>query len=198
MKIANAFVLTLCLSLLTGCGSLKDITLTGALWSDEFLLNNHVPTNGEATTAFIKADQKDVLITYDERQDRKDKVKRRAFFVLENQHLLATGGKPHFVPLKNAVGREPVPILWEANTVETNTYSSALIISTNQWDFQLVLTNQNLGHFHMPVYADEHSRGTQILLTPFAVAGDTGLYTVIGFGLIMLAVHNGDTNSWQP
>jgi hypothetical protein len=169
----------LLLPLLAGCESAKEHTFTGQLWSNEFLINHHEPANDPAAKAFLKSDHKDVLITYDEQQERNDTIKRWAFFVLENQWLLEARRKPHFVSLKTAAGLEPVPIFWETNRFETNTISSAVVFSTNHQTLQIVLTNQNQGKFTMPVYADGHGRETQLLLTPLAVTGDAAVASAV-------------------
>ena len=179
MKRVKWCLFALFLPLLAGCGSLQECTFTGRLWSEDFLTNQHGPANDPGAKAFLKADQKDVLITYNEQKESSDNIKRRAFYVLENQRLLEARKKPHFVALKTAAGLDSVPIFWETNLFETNTISSAVIFSTNQQSLQLILTNQNQGKFTMPFYEDGHGRQTQILLTPLAVTGDAGMVAAV-------------------
>ena len=186
MKKTKWYLFALLLPLLPGCGSLQKCTFTGRLWSDEFLTNLHQPANDPGAKAFIKSDRKDVLITYDEQKESSDNIKRRAFYVLENQRLLEARKKPRFVVLKNATGLESVPIFWETNRFETNSISSAVIFSTNQQSLQLILTNQNQGTFTMPFYEDGHSRQAQVLLTPLAVTGDAGMVAAIAGGVALL------------
>lgn len=138
-----------------------------------------MPANSPGARAYLKADQKDVLVTYDEQQELNDKIKQRAFYVLENRRLLELRKKPHFVSTKSAADLTEIPILWRTNSFETNTFSTGLIFSTNQFNFQLFLTNQYRGEFVLPAYADTHSRETQILLTPLAVTGDASVVAAV-------------------
>src|SRR4029078_4007695 len=101
------------------------------LWSDSFLSNQYTPADNPGAKAFLKQDQKDVLVTYDEQQEQNDNVMQRAFYVLENQRLLEARKKPHFVSAKSAVGLTEVPILWQTNNFETNTPATALLFSNH-------------------------------------------------------------------
>jgi hypothetical protein len=186
MKKIKWYLFALLLPLLPGCGSLQEHTFTGRLWSDNFLTNYHQPANDPGAKAFLKANHEDVLITYDEQKESSDNIKRRAFYVLENQRRLESRKKPHFVSLKTAAGLEPVPIFWETNRFESNTVASAVIFSTNYHSLELILTNQNQGQFTMPVYEDGHGRQTQVLLTPLAVTADAGVVAAIAGGVLLL------------
>src|SRR4051794_40203060 len=135
MKTIYRYVGIMLAPLLAGCEVVKEHSFTGRLWSDTFLNNYHTPADNPGAKAFLKADQKDVLVTYDEQQERNDDVKSRAFYVLENKRLLEARKKPHFVSAKSAVGLMEVPILWQTNNFETNTPATALIFSTNQFNF---------------------------------------------------------------
>lgn len=186
MKKIKWYLFALLLPFLQGCGSLQEYSFTGRLWSDEFLASHHEPANDPGAKAFLKANHQDVLITYDEQKESSDNIKRRAFYVLENQRLLEARKKPHFVSLKTAAGLEPVPIFWETNRFETNAIASAVIFSTNYHSLELILTNQNQGKFTMPLYEDGHGRQTQVLLTPLAVTADAGVVAAIAGGVALL------------
>lgn len=155
--------LALALLLLNGC-------VTRKLWEEHAFRQPATPAN--LTLAFDPRRQ-DVLVCYDEFSDRSFKTRPRAFYLSRNRARLEAGRKPIFVTPGHAANLaavpwqtiEPPPLADPANELQ------AVLTGTGD-GFTLYSGTNEVGEYHLPVYADGVQRTGQILLTPFAVTAD--------------------------
>src|SRR2546430_17719441 len=94
--------------LATGCDTMRDSTLTGRLW-DPGEVNRCLPAPKPNLKLYRIADNKDVLVTYDELRERNNSVHRRAFFFTANVHRLEDRKRPKFVSPDKVVELKFVP-----------------------------------------------------------------------------------------
>jgi hypothetical protein len=165
-----------CLALVTtGCESVRDASLTGRLWTGSPL---NVPAPEPNAKFFRRTDNRDVLVTYDELCERKDKIRRRAFFFQANLERLEQHKKPRFVN-PNLASEMNLVLL----TVVTNAIPAPEPILTrlspDLRSFTLVRDGKEYGPFDLPVYVDASGWTERVLLTPLAVTGDVVIAAAI-------------------
>jgi hypothetical protein len=172
--------------LLAGCECVQDNTLTGRLWNDDFVLNHHEPAPHPNLKAFTKADGKDVLVEYDETQEKNYSIKRRAFFLLANKEKLEAGKEPHFVKLRLAENLQPVPVYQGTNSMLTNTGTMRIMLSPDNKRVALFFGDAEAVNLNLPVYRGWGTKFNRVMLTPVALTGDT---VVVGGLLALLAAY---------
>ena len=163
--------LLLLLPLLTGgCA-------TSALWNKTQLDAWNEPAERANLRLFDAGPRKDFLVVYDEYSERHDATRTRAFFLHQNEQLVAQGRKPDFVSAQLSREWPPVPVLPTPPLHGTN-FSSALyaVVSTNQQSFAIFSGAAGTNH-DLPVYNDGWGRTDRIALTPVTVVADL---TIIG------------------
>jgi hypothetical protein len=101
----------------------------------------------------------DWLIEYDEGNDQNERIRRRAYYLKENQRAIDAHKQPRFVE-KPATGSFAV---------------GQALISTNGHQFTLYGGGVDIGTYDFPVYPAPSGRVKQVLLTPGAVVADTAI-----------------------
>ncbi|SRR5581483_3010367 len=184
----TSFIIASLLLTGAGCSDLADHSLTGNLWSPESA--NHcgpLLTNVDLHV-FEKSDHSDFLVQYNEEREKNGAVRRRSYFLLENDPSVERFGKPRFVDPKAAQNLQPIPVRLDTSATNLCPGLSATV-STNGTSFFLFRDGKYLGEYRLPAYVETASRTRQILLTPLAVTGDVVIAaTVVGViaGLIYL------------
>ena len=164
-----------CLALLTiGCESVRDASLTGRLWAGSPL---NAPAPEPNVKFFRRPDNRDVLVTYDELRERKDKIRRRAFFFQANLERLEQHKKPRFVNPNLASGTNLIPLTVVTNAIPAPEPILARFSPASR-SFTLVRDGKEYGPFDLPVYGDAGWTG-RVLLTPLAVTGDVVIAAAI-------------------
>ena len=101
----------------------------------------------------------DWLIEYDEANDQNERIRRRAYYLKENQRAIDAHKPPRFV-----------------YTPETGSFAvGQALISTNGQQFTLYDGGADIGTYEFPVYPAPSGRVKQVLLTPGAVVADTAI-----------------------
>ena len=112
--------------------------------------------------------QNDWLIEYDEANEKNQHIRRRAYYLNENQTAINAHKPPRFV-----------------SRPETASFAVAnALISTNGDQFTLYDGAATIGTYEFPVYPAPSGRVKQVLLTPGAVVADAA---IVGAGIAVVA-----------
>jgi hypothetical protein len=125
----------------------------------------------------------DWLIEYDEASENNERIRRRAYYLNQNQAAIAAHKKPRFV-------RSPKPASFPV---------AQALISTNGQQFTVYAGAVDIGTHEFPVYPAPSGRVKQILLTPLAVVVDA---TIVGACVAAIAGYawlqaGAPTGSWD-
>lgn len=148
-------------------------------------MDNHNKPSEKAQLRLFQVESKhDFLVVYDEYSERRDAIKPRAYFLLQNQKRIENLKKPSFVGTNLISHAAPVPLF--APPPPTNAVSFplyAVAASSNSFTIYSGTTEVVTGN--LPVYDDGSGRLTRLLLTPATVTADA---TIVGgcLGLIFL------------
>jgi hypothetical protein len=174
--------------LLSGCGT-EPICLTHSLWTGQLRNSFYEPESNPHIELWRNADSSDVLVVYTEGRERDDKVRRRAYYVLANQHPVQQRIKPGFVSLKSTNTLSLVPtatITGKPANYSTLAPITADIVPDGR-SFFLYRNGQPLGRYYLPVYHDRLRTAEVVVLTPLAATGDTIIYgSMVGVFLGLL------------
>jgi len=128
-----------------------------------------------------------VLVQYDALSEKHSTVKRRAYYLQPNAARIAAGKQPELVSLVVADGMVPIPVLptqSDITNLPPKLPAYAVVIKEGR-GFTLYRLMESEANFDLPVYAETSGTPTRLVLTPFAVAGDTVMVgvvaTVVGF-----------------
>jgi len=175
----------------TGCKTGSDWSLTHRLWNNGAFEHFNQPASDPRLQLFANERHSDVLVLYDETQEKSGQIVRRAFFVNPNMDRIREGRKPHFVGTNAAHRLTPIPVINSGSGDAIPTEGLCLVISTNQSEFSLYSNAQEIGTLALPTYTT--AGGIQkTLLTPLAVTGDTLLVaSVVGVFAAYAAAQRG-------
>jgi hypothetical protein len=161
--------------LATGCETVERYSLTHKLWTNADLSKYSEPAPSPNLALFGEAGQSDVLVLYDASSERHTCVERRAYFLQPNSLRISEGRKPQFVDPAVANGMKSVPVLNGA-PVTTNSaarFAGYAVQTSGGREFKLYLSGQPERAHELPVYIETFGTPARLVLTPFAVAGDT-------------------------
>lgn len=160
--------------LLDGCA-------TSALWSERAYCE---PSAVPELRLSFNSEKEDVLVQYQEIDDRSFKPRERAYFLYQNQKKLATGRKPAFTKPEKAGGLIPLLIVTpEEHTAQVRELELYAVAETNSPTFAVYSKDRELGVHDLPVYGERMQLAGQVALTPLAVAAD-----VIVVGTVVLII----------
>ncbi|MDB6122702.1 MAG: hypothetical protein JWQ71_1695 [Pedosphaera sp.] len=159
------------LPFIAGCECARDYSLTGKLWENPQLINHRGPARDPHLKVFAGLDGKDVLVQYDEEQEKNTAIKRRAFFLLANRERVWAGKQPRFVSPQTADKLQAIPLYQGTNVIRTNAALQVAFLPEAR-QLRVITSEGELGTFGLPVYVDWHSTRNRVLLTPLAVTGD--------------------------
>jgi hypothetical protein len=169
------------LLLLTGCETVEKHSLTYRLWDNGDLSKWSEPAPNPNLAIFEATNGTDLLVQYDALSENHSTVKRRAYYLLQNEARIAAGKKPKLVSLAVADGMKPIAVL--PTQVAVTNLSPGLaayaVVTKEGRGFTLYRPPQPAATFDLPVYAETSGTPTRIVLTPFAVAGDTVMVGVV-------------------
>jgi hypothetical protein len=174
-------LLALAIILLAGCSSIKQISFTYKVWTDNQLTMVCQPANDPHLTMSESPQRKDFLVEYDALSERNGALERRAYFLDANQERVAGGKKPRFVKPERSGTLRPVAIqntgTWSTNSIPG---PMPLVLYVNGSTlFQLVRDDQGLETFELPTYVEKNGTITRLALTPLAVGGDAAIAAFI-------------------
>ena len=160
---------------LTGCETVEKYSLTYRLWDNGEWRNFNQPAPSPNLALFNTTNQPDVLVEYDALSEKRSTVERQAYYLEQNEPRVTAGKKPKLVGLSAADGMKPIPVLPTQSAVgdlppESETYA---VTSREGRGFTLHKPADPEATFDLPVYPETAGTPIRVVLTPFAVAGDT-------------------------
>jgi len=170
-----------------GCETIEKYSLTYRLWDNSDLRKWSEPAPNPNLALFAATNGADVLVQYDALSEKHSAVKRQAYYLQQNEARIAAGKKPKLVSLVVADGMRSIPVLSTQGTV-TNVppgLTAYSVVTQEGRSFTLYRPMESEATFEFPVYAETSGTPTRLVLTPFAVAGDTvmvaAVAAVVGF-----------------
>jgi hypothetical protein len=175
--------------LLLGCGchTVERYSLTYRVWDIGEWRKYSEPAPNPNLALFEATNRADVLVQYDALSEKHSTVKRRAYYLQQNEARVAAGKKPKWVRPSVADGMKPIAVLPTQGAItnlppELPAYA---VVTKEGRGFILYRPMESEATFDLPVYAETTGTPTRIVLTPFAVAGDTVMVgaaaAVVGF-----------------
>lgn len=166
---------------LCGCETAQEYSLTHKLW-DKGMDPSSRPALEPKLELF--SSQSDLLVTYDAFDERADRTLRRAYFAGPNESRIIKRQKPFFVDVTLATNMTAVPIISGTAAVTNAGLLARSPVNTDYGPgFELYRDGRSEGVHPLPAYNDRMGTASRIVLTPFAVAGDT-----VMVGLVVGAV----------
>ena len=165
-KIAGLILPLLLLLLLeNGC--------TYALWTNGGLVACKEAARNPNFRLFESNQRQDFLVVYDEHSERTGSVRRRAYWLNQNQSRVENEKSPVFARL-DEVGRQnlvPVPVFY--STPDTGSAADTYAVcDTNEQSFTLFSGHYKIGSFNFPIYNDHWGNVEKVALTPVTVTAD--------------------------
>ena len=149
--------------------------MTQKLWTESGLDDWNEPAPAPNLHLFNDQRRHDLLVVYDEHSERQSATRARAYFLYQNQDLLAQHKRPHFVKPNLAKGMPAVPLF---SFPSAGLYAGTCAVTeTNSQNFTVLLNGHNLGTYELPVYNDGVGQAERVALTPVATTVDL---TIIG------------------
>ena len=177
------------LVIFTGCETVENYSLTYRLWDNSDLRKFSEPAPEPNLALFESTNRADVLVQYDALSEKHSTVTRSSYFLRPNQARVAAGKKPRWLDPAVTNGMQSIPVL-SAPAAVTNQSAERTIYAVTIREgrgFSLNGPDGAQQTFALPVYAETSGTITRVVLTPFAVAGDTvmvgGVVAVVGFFL---------------
>jgi hypothetical protein len=175
------------LLLATGCQTVEDYSLTYRVWDNDSWCKFSDPATNPNLGLFETTNHADALVLYDAFSEKHSRVERHAYYLHLSQARVAAGPKLELVNPSAADGMKPIPVL-TTQGVLTNQRSGLpeyAVVTKNGRGFTLYRPMEPESAFDLPVYPETSGTATRIVLTPFAVAGDTvmvgAVAVVVGF-----------------
>jgi hypothetical protein len=175
------------LLLVTGCETVEKYSLTYRLWDNGDMRKWSEPAPDPSLALFDATNGTDVLVQYAAVSERHSSVQRRAYYLQQNEALIGAGKKPELVGLEVADGMKPIAVLPTLSAVsnlspEPPAYA---VVTEGGRGFTLFRPPEPETTYDFPVYPETSGTPTRLVLTPFAVAGDTVMVgmvaAVVGF-----------------
>lgn len=157
---------------------------TGALWQHKAF---HVPAPEPNLRLSVAADHHDILVEYDELNERSDRVRRHAYLLEANADRVERGRKPRFVDPKRYRDVLPIPVYSEASAAAPDSRSAVELYATGKHDgFILHWRAREPSRHSLPVFFDGVTRTGQVLLTPPALIVDASIVSGVIIYYIVL------------
>jgi hypothetical protein len=152
------------LILLPGCA-------THYLWKDSQFSEPHAPAVQNHLQLYQVPQNEELLAVYDETA-RSGMSQRRAYFVFQNDALIAASRKPSFLPPSGLPVGTPVPT-FESSERNTATNLPVFAVKSGSYGFEFYQRGFEARHYDLPRYKDRWNTSKQVLITPLAVALDS-------------------------
>jgi hypothetical protein len=175
------------LLLATGCETVEKYSLTYRVWDNDDWCKFDEPMPNPNLGLFEATNHAYVLVEYDAFSEKHSAVKRCAYYLDPNQANLHAGTKPELVMPSAADGMKPIPVLptQGALTNPPPGLPAYAVVTKEGRGFTLYRPMEFEATFDLPVYVETSGTPIRIVLTPFAVAGDTvmvgAVAAVVGF-----------------
>jgi hypothetical protein len=166
---------------LTGCETVENYSLTYRLWENSDMEKWSGPAPEPHLALFDATNRADILVRYDAFSEKQSVIRQRAYYLQANQARIARHKKPTFVQPSAIAGMNSIPVLNSAAGItnlppDDPTYA---VTANGDRGFTLYQSNQSLGTFDLPAYAESSGVPARVVLTPFAVVGDTVMVGVV-------------------
>jgi len=169
MKTTTKFQMALVLLvLLNGCA-------TKALWDSTKNFNQPAPQPD--LHLFFAKQQKDFLVVYDECFGRKGSIRKRAYYLFQNEER--KNRRVNFVGTNLMEGLAAVPV-FAKTPVLIQPLEFYAVAETNTFSFQLVSSNGFIGSYRLPVYNDGKGKYERAMWAPLTIAADVTMVGAIG------------------
>ncbi|HEY2082310.1 MAG TPA: hypothetical protein VGI88_05955 [Verrucomicrobiae bacterium] len=177
----------LLIALTNGC-------VTKGLWENGNLEAWNQPAANPNLRLFEAKPSGDLLVVYDEYAERHDVTRTRAFWLNENEKLLAERHMPHFSGTNSTAGFASVPVFLTGTNQSSFPPPPYAIVDMTGRSFTLYLNDGATVSYDLPYYNDGQGKVEKFVLTPLAIAGDA---TVVG-ALIGYAYIAGESSGYNP
>lgn len=152
------------LILLPGCA-------THYLWNDSQFSEPHAPAVENHLQLYEIPQNYELLAVYDEFAPR-GVSHRRAYFVFQNDDLIAASKKPAFL-LPSAIPIGTLVPTFEPSGLNTATNLPLFAVKSGSYGFEFYQRGFEARHYDLPRYRDRWNTSKQLLITPLAVALDS-------------------------
>ena len=175
------------LLLATGCQTVEKYSLTYRVWDNDSWCKFSDPATNPNLALFEATNNADVLVQYDAFSEKHSRVERHAYYLHPSQARVDAEPKLELVKPSAADGMKPIPVLptQGALTNQPSGLPAYAVVTKNGRAFTLYRPMEPESAFDLPVYAETSGTATRIVLTPFAVVGDTvmvgAVAAVVGF-----------------
>ena len=175
--------------LFTGCETVEEYSLTYRLWDNGDLSKYNEPAPNPHLALLEPTNRADVLVQYDALGEKHTEITRRSYYLWPNQARIAAGKKPRWVKPTAKGGTKAIPVIsYEAASTNPPPEQMTYAVTTQEGrGFSLYRPTEPKETFDLPVYAETHGTAIRMVLTPFAVVGDTvmacGVIAVVGLYL---------------
>lgn len=165
--------------ILTGCETCEEYSLTHKLWNNGELRKFSEPAP-DPKLALARAGG-DVLVEYDALSEKHSVVKRRAYYLQANQERVLAGQAPKFLEPLPAEGLTPIQVFDSQTAVPDPPplLAGYAVISKEGRAFTLYWPATPAEGYELPVYLETQGTAVKVALTPFAVAGDTVMVSLV-------------------
>lgn len=189
-----------CVLLLSGCKSIQNHSLTYRLWDDGVGRRYNDPAPNPQLSLYASPTNGDILVQYYASSENSSGLVRRSYYLNVNARRVASGKQPEWVkpPLRGDL--RPIPVLL-AVAGSTNPPPPPRPYATVMEEGRSFVVHNSSGtsnSFELPVYLEQSGIGSQIALTPFAVAGDTLMVGgLVAFATFLFWLHCGSPTLWK-
>ena len=142
--------------------------MTHKLWTASKLDEWNEPASNPNLRLFRDENSDRLLVVYDEFSDRRDTLRRRAFFLTATNF---TAAHPQFVDLNSTADLASVPVF---SCAPTNSPASIFAVNSAN-GFTLFSNGRTNGPYSLPVYDDGLGRWEKTAWTPVAVTLDLSI-----------------------
>jgi len=173
--------------LLTGCTTVEDYSLTYRVWDTDEWRKFSEPAPNPNLALFEATNHPEVLVQYDAFSEKHSTVRRCSYYLYLNRARIDAGTKPELVKPSELGGMKPIPVLITKGALTNHTpgLSAYAVVTKEGRGFTLYRPMESESTFDLPAYTETSGTPTRIVLTPFAVAGDTVMagaaIAVVGF-----------------
>ena len=173
--------------LLTGCETVEKYSLTYRVWDNDDWRKWSEPAPNPNLALFESTNSTDVLVQYDAFSEKHSTVERHAYYLHPSQARIDTGTKPELVKPSEADGMKPIPVLATQGSLTNQPpkLPAYAVVTREGRGLTLYRSMGSESAFDLPGYVETSGTPIRVVLTPFAVAGDTvmvgAVAAVVGF-----------------
>jgi len=178
MNVLSPVFLACLLIMTSGCKTCQEYSLTYKLWTASDTHNYHEPSADADLKLYQVPERMDVLVSYNEVNDKSDSTQRRAYFLYVNIERIKKNHKPRFVNPQKFNDAVPIPVEQTVSEPSsTNTHASVYATTeATLKSFTLHTASGDQGPYDLPVYRFKSDVAWNTVLTPFAVVGDALIF----------------------